>query len=316
MKNTAPLVDIVLGTFNGGEYLLDFLSSLEAQTFKNWRLIARDDGSIDDSVVILSTWASRIENEVLLINDDLGNVNVVRNYNICLMQTSANYVFFADQDDIWLDSKIANLLKEIKFLEKNKGKDFPVLCYCDLLIVDSNNNIMNDSYFKYKGYVRESGNEFEKILVENFVPGCSMVMNRALLNKALPIPDGALMHDWWVLLCAKYIGDVFFLPKGLIRYRQHGNNTIGANSNSFMKNSWRFLVGKKEYKKYIELIFRQASLIDGMTPLVIDKAMVLSNFLSIPNSGFLNRIFIILKFNFSKFNKLNNLFFILFLIFY
>jgi rhamnosyltransferase len=46
----------------------------------------------------------------------------------------------------------------------------------------------------------------------------------------LPISDQAVMHDWWLTLCAGYFGRLAFLPENLVKYRQHDDNTIGAKS--------------------------------------------------------------------------------------
>jgi hypothetical protein len=38
------------------------------------------------------------------------------------------------------------------------------------------------------------------------------------------------MHDWWLALCAGFFGRLEFIPEKLVRYRQHGDNAIGAKS--------------------------------------------------------------------------------------
>ena len=57
-----------------------------------------------------------------------------------------------------------------------------------------------------------------------------MACNRALLEIALPISNQAVMHDWWLALCAGYFGRLAFMPEKLVLYRQHEDNTIGAKS--------------------------------------------------------------------------------------
>jgi len=57
-----------------------------------------------------------------------------------------------------------------------------------------------------------------------------MACNRALLEIALPISGQAVMHDWWLALCAGYFGRLAFIPDKLVKYRQHGDNVIGAKS--------------------------------------------------------------------------------------
>jgi len=66
------------------------------------------------------------------------------------------------------------------------------------------------------------------LLTQNFVTGCTVLVNRRLLDIALPIPEEALMHDWWLALCAAVFGHIGFVDKPLVKYRQHGNNEVGA----------------------------------------------------------------------------------------
>jgi hypothetical protein len=64
------------------------------------------------------------------------------------------------------------------------------------------------------------------LLVQNYVTGCAMAVNRPLLEVALPIPDAAMMHDWWLALCAASWGSIEFVPGATVSYRRHGANTV------------------------------------------------------------------------------------------
>jgi hypothetical protein len=70
----------------------------------------------------------------------------------------------------------------------------------------------------------------QRLVSRNEVTGCAMACNRALLELALPIPAEAVMHDWWLALCAGHFGRLAFMPDKLVKYRQHGANAIGAKS--------------------------------------------------------------------------------------
>ena len=63
-----------------------------------------------------------------------------------------------------------------------------------------------------------------------------MLINRPLINKALPIPSQALVHDWWIALVASVFGKITYIPRSTILYRQHSNNLIGAKGIGF--NYW------------------------------------------------------------------------------
>ena len=58
--------------------------------------------------------------------------------------------------------------------------------------------------------------------------GCTMMINRALIDRALPIPREAVMHDAWLILVAAAFGKVGFVPRPTLLYRQHGRNEAGS----------------------------------------------------------------------------------------
>ena len=58
------MITILMAVYNGEMYLKEQLESIRRQTYSKWRLIARDDGSKDNSVKILEEFASSVQNEV------------------------------------------------------------------------------------------------------------------------------------------------------------------------------------------------------------------------------------------------------------
>jgi hypothetical protein len=55
-----------------------------------------------------------------------------------------------------------------------------------------------------------------------------MAFNRELAEIADPIPETAVMHDWWFALAADCIGSLIHIDEPLTKYRQHMLNTIGT----------------------------------------------------------------------------------------
>jgi hypothetical protein len=59
------------------------------------------------------------------------------------------------------------------------------------------------------------------------------MLNRRLLEMAAPVPDGAVMHDWWLMLVAGVFGHIGHVGQATMFYRQHDNNQVGASVSSF-----------------------------------------------------------------------------------
>jgi hypothetical protein len=106
----------------------------------------------------------------------------------------------------------------------------PALVYTDLVIVDSNLKTLHPSMHNF--YKHNHQAVYPSILFHNIVTGCTIIMNRKLLEVSLPFPDKVTMHDHWIAICAVFAGKIALLNEATILYRQHGGNQIGAPAQS------------------------------------------------------------------------------------
>jgi hypothetical protein len=88
-------------------------------------------------------------------------------------------------------------------------------------------NCQYPSFYSVSGKSSECRNP-KDFLISNHIPGCAMLFNNELKTMIDPIPDDVRMHDWWIAIIAACFGKIVFEPESLIKYRQHGGNTIGA----------------------------------------------------------------------------------------
>lgn len=219
-------VDIVVGTYNGARYLREQVRSIVSQTHTHWNLYIRDDSSQDETVSILQSVAEN-EPRIRVVRDNLGNLGVIRNFNCLLEKTQSDYVFLSDQDDVWNAEKIGLSLERMRELENQHGQDVPILVHTDLVMVDQELQVLSESFFTFRNLNSQSAS-LGQLLAQNIVTGCTVVVNRPLLLKALPIPLGSAMHDSWLALVAAAFGKIGFLGQATMLYRQHDSNTLGA----------------------------------------------------------------------------------------
>lgn len=222
-------VDVILATYNGEAYLGEFLQSLGRQTYTEWNLLARDDGSTDATVALLDAFADRYPGKVRVFRrpDDAPR-GVVLNFSAAAGESDAPYLCFADQDDVWLPEKISTLVTAMQECEARYGNALPILVHSDLRVVDEALAPVADSFMAYQGLSPTGGARLARLLVRNVVTGCAMMINRSLRHKAMPLPNEAVMHDWWYALVAASMGKLTYVPEPLVAYRQHGANTLGA----------------------------------------------------------------------------------------
>lgn len=226
-------VDIALATYNGRNYLQQQLDSLLGQSVKNTRILIGDDGSTDGTLALIDKYVAKYCERVVVLPPELGGRGACENFNRVLLATDAAYVFLCDQDDVWDEDKVRISLERMQELEAGHGKETPILVHTDLRVVDQMLTTISDSFFDFQN-LDDQALAFKQLLVQNMVTGCTVVVNRALLNRALPIPADAIMHDWWLALVAAAFGQIGFVGRSTMSYRQHGSNTVGAKGWTFL----------------------------------------------------------------------------------
>ncbi|HTJ94786.1 MAG TPA: glycosyltransferase family 2 protein [Pararobbsia sp.] len=221
-------MDIALATWNGARFLPPLLDSIVAQSYPNWRLVVRDDGSSDDTCQILAAFAERHKPRVELVQDGRVRLGVTRNFEATVSRCRSNYIAFADQDDVWLPVKLERTMQRLLQIEGEHGDGTPILVHTDLRVVDATLRTIAPSFIRMMRLDPLAGAAIKRLLVRNVVTGCTMLANRALVERALPIPKAAAIHDWWLALVAVCLGRLEFIDEQTVLYRQHGANSIGA----------------------------------------------------------------------------------------
>ena len=223
--SVAP-IEVVLPTYNGVLYLEAQITSIYNQTLRPERVLLRDDGSSDGTQALISQLQQRYGTWLQVLPAD-GNLGCTANVNRLLQATTAPYVALADQDDVWLPHKLEQSLVLMQQLEMRNGSATPLLVHSDLELVDLAGKPMGCRYLQ-RQRLDPQRTQPADLAFTNVVTGCTVLINRALLHKALPIPQQALMHDWWLALVASVFGRIELLPYPTVHYRQHGSNLLGA----------------------------------------------------------------------------------------
>ena len=224
-----PKISIALGVYNGARFLEQQVNSYFSQHHSRWDLLVRDDQSQDNSLQILKCLTVK-EGQITFVGECAGNQGVSRNFSLLLesaRDSSCEYVALSDQDDVWEDHKLQEQLAAMQQLE-SQFPDTPVLVHSDMQVVNEDLQPIAPSYMRYQGIRHVTENPLQVLLVQNYVTGCTILVNRRLLEIALPIPDEAVLHDWWLALCGTVFGKTAYIDKPLLKYRQHGNNVVGA----------------------------------------------------------------------------------------
>lgn len=103
-----------MGIYNCASTLEEALNSLEAQTYKSFKVILCDDGSKDNTLSVANNWAESHSNYIVIKN--LYNMGLNATLNHCLKYVDTEYVARMDGDDRSLPDRFR---QEIKFLDEH-----------------------------------------------------------------------------------------------------------------------------------------------------------------------------------------------------
>lgn len=91
-------LSFIVPVYNVEKYILDCLKSIAFQTCEEYEIIIVNDGSTDNSQLIIQNYISNIKN-VQLINKENEGISIAR--NVGLQKANGEYVCFIDSDDFY-----------------------------------------------------------------------------------------------------------------------------------------------------------------------------------------------------------------------
>ncbi len=247
---------ICMATYNGETYLRDQLESLINQENVDIEILVGDDGSVDETLDVLREYADlgKIAGFHQFDRDGI-NKNFLNLLEFC---KEYDFVAFSDQDDIWESNKLYELSKLL-------GNEKPELAFCQRSIFISGKRSYTPKF------LNESKVGFQNALVENVVPGNTMLLNRKAVEIIIASnASTAKYYDSYIYLLISGLGEVKYLPASLLKYRIHDSNAVGVR---------RF--GITGYKDAVRSYVLNAQLLNSryLESLDSDKAKLLEEFL-------------------------------------
>jgi len=210
-------ISVCIATYNGEKYIKEQLVSILSQLKVEDEVIISDDNSTDNTLSVVKSFN---DNRIQIYLNAKEN-GYTRNFENALEKSSGDIIFLADQDDVWLETKVEVLLKH---LEQN---DFVV---SDCKIVDAQLKVLDKSHVKLRGVKRGF---IHNLLLTRYVGAC-MAFKREVLSKSLPFPPNAKLspHDYWICLVSELYFKVRVVKEPLVLYRRHGENASNGGQKS------------------------------------------------------------------------------------
>jgi glycosyltransferase involved in cell wall biosynthesis len=236
-------VSIALCTYNGERFIREQIESYLNQTVQPDEIIVCDDGSSDNTFAIIQQYAAANRGIQWQLIQNEENLGTNKNFEKAISRSSGDFIFFSDQDDIWVNEKVE---QTISFF--NKYPDCEA-CFSNATLIDDNSLELPESLLDlsfFKSDVREAYKAddllYWSILLGNVMTGATMAIRRTALRTILPFHldlGRKLWYDGWIGFCLMAAYRVGYIDQPLIKYRVHGGQQVGVAS------------GKDHFEQYI-----------------------------------------------------------------
>lgn len=218
---------VAMAVYKGEKYISQQLESILSQLDVNDEIVVSDDLPGGETEKIVRDFMQSDKRIKYIEGPKKG---LIRNFEYAIKNTTGDYIFLADQDDVWLPDKVEKVKHELE-----NGAD---LVLHNAMVTDGNLRIRDTSFFM--SHSTKTG--FLNNIIKNSYMGCCMAFKREMLEFILPFPKRLPMHDQWIGLIAEKKGKVKLIEKPLILYRRHENNMTGAKTSLIQKIVWRMSI--------------------------------------------------------------------------
>lgn len=226
------MVSVCMASYNGEKYIKEQIDSILPQLASGDELIISDDHSTDRTAEIVASYQ---DDRIKFVLNEMPR-GVTHNFENALMKSKGDIIFFADQDDVWLPTKIKEMTDYLK------KTDYEIIT-CSAALTDANLNITDPDWYKDEDPIKRG-------FVKNFVVdkwlGACMAFRREVMPRFTPFPPKAAAHDYWIGLFANLHLKCGYYPKVLQLFRRHENVVSHAGSKSTNSLSYKI-----SYRLYV-----------------------------------------------------------------
>ena len=266
------MISIALACYNGENYIHDQIQSILNQTISNLELIICDDKSSDDTVKVIQN----IDDNRIKLFQNEKQLGVVKNFEKAISLCNGDYIALSDQDDIWVAEKLEK--QKIKYLiERQKYPKGPIILYHDLIMVDKDLKIIEESFWKlYK--IRNFN--LKQNLFQNHITGCTTFFDKKTAQYFTPFISTDILHDHIMSIITNCYGKNIEMNESLIKFRRHDTNSTETKKE---KNIIKRILRNNKYEN--EIKFAKIFYDSNKNKLTITQQKYFEKFIQLENKN-------------------------------
>lgn len=201
------MISVCIPTYNGEKFIRKQLETILDQLNETDEVIISDDSSNDNTIGIIKSFKDK---RIRLI-ENCKFKSPIFNLQNALIHAKGDYIFLADQDDVWLPGKVEAMTQYLQHYN---------IVVSDCTLIDSDGNVVAESFF----VINHSKKGFIHNFIKNSYLGCCIAFRKEMLRYYLPFPDTIAMHDIWIGLLSEIFGKPHFISDKFVLYRRHDAN--------------------------------------------------------------------------------------------
>ena len=286
-------VDILMATYNGELYIESQILSIISQSYKDWQLLIHDDGSSDSTISIIKKWSS-VDSRIKFLDDGIKMGGAAKNFMHLLKYSTAEYIMLCDQDDIWFDNKV----QEMVSVASKLSQDIPQVVYSNSYVWQPHIGILGKATLTFPHDLKSF------LFLNSGMQGCVALFNSKIRDLMLQWKGDLAMHDHILHLIGLTLGNVTYMSTSLMLYRKHNANVTGStktqilSKTSIVNNRKIPVVSREHYDAVNSYVAQYGNLID------IDNRNILNIYLSLPGKKLIGRFFAIVRNRFKIYNSM------------
>jgi glycosyltransferase involved in cell wall biosynthesis len=213
-----PVITVFMAVYNGSRYLRQAIDSILSQTFSAFELLIIDDGSTDNSVDIVHSYA---DPRIRLLHND-GNKGLVFTRNRGALEADGEFLAILDCDDIAFPNRL-----EIQY---NFFRENPEVALCSgrALYLDRNGRPIGQSPVF-------SGDKNLLLLFGNILVNSAVMIKTEVIKAVGSYNAHAPAEDYDLALRIAENHPIATIENILVKYRIHDNNTSMSSAERLMQ---------------------------------------------------------------------------------
>lgn len=217
-------VAVCIAVYNGEKFLKRQLDTILDQLTADDQVIIIDDCSNDGSLAILSSY----EDNRILLHQNLFNMGHVKVFESAISMANSNYIFLADQDDIWVPGRVQFMIDALDA----SGKD---IIFTNFDLIDQSENFIGSSLLIFSNNYYSVFANILSFFLGRRIPywGCAAMFRSTARNYILPFPTYIEAHDLWIALSGIINSSIITVDKVTLLRRIHDANVTPNKNRSF-----------------------------------------------------------------------------------